>query len=42
MIKVRLWVHDYYVDLTIKEDEYSRLLSWATVNEIEVYRVNGQ
>ena len=41
MIKVRLWVHDDYVDLTIKENEYSKLLSWAAANEIEVYRVNG-
>lgn len=41
MIKVRLWVHDDYVDLTIKESEYSKLLNWATVNEIEVYRLDG-
>lgn len=39
MIKVRLWVHDDYVDLTIKEDEYSRLLSWAAANKVEVFRL---
>ena len=40
MIRVRLWVHADYVDLTIKESEYSRLLGWATCNEIEVYRLD--
>ena len=39
MVKVRLWVHDDYVDLTIKESEYSRLLGWATRNGIEVFRL---
>ena len=39
MIKVRLWIEDDYVDLTIKENEYTRLLGWATCNGIEIYRL---
>lgn len=40
MIKVRLWIDDDSVDLTIMKTEYTRLLSWATCNGVEVYTLN--
>ena len=40
MIKVRLWVHDAYVEIYVPEKEYSKLLKWANRNEIDVYKLN--
>ena len=40
MIKVRLWVHDDYVEILISENEYSKLLNWASRNEIDVYKLS--
>lgn len=39
MIKVRLWVHDDYVEIYISEKEYPKLISWANRNEIDVYKL---
>lgn len=40
LIKVRLWYNDDSVDLTIRRDEYSILIQWASRNNIQVYTLN--
>ena len=40
MVRVRLWVHDDYVEISVPEKEYPRLLNWANRNEIDVYKLS--